>query len=96
MRKLGLLLLVLAGALFAGVAHAAAAELRVDDDHVQVTIGACKNNLKILSDKPLQAVVKAPPTMTEPGDIVRINTARTSSSGGSRSRARCPTRSSAQ
>ncbi len=104
MRNIGVLLLVLAGALFTGVAHAAAAEFKVDDDHAQcptapftsiqaavnaagpgdtvkvcpgtyteqVTIGAGKNNLKVMSDKPLQAIIKAPPTMTEPGDIVRI------------------------
>jgi parallel beta-helix repeat protein len=104
MRKLAVLTLVAAGVLFAGVAQATAAEIRVDDDHVQcpaapytsiqaavnaaapgdtvkvcagtyveqVTIGAGKNGLKVISDKPLQAVIKAPPTMTEPGDIVRI------------------------
>ena len=105
MRKLGVLLLVLTGSLFAGVSHAAAAELKVDDDQVQcptapytsiqaavnaaapgdtvkvcpgtyteqVTIGAGKNGLKVISDKELQATIKAPLVMADPGDIVRIN-----------------------
>ena len=38
----------------------------------QVTIGAGKSNLKLASQKPLQATIKAPAVMTEPGDIVRI------------------------
>ena len=55
----------------------------------QVTIGAGKNNLKLVSQKPLQATIKAPAVMAEPGDIVRITDgARTSSSRTSRSPAR--------
>jgi parallel beta-helix repeat protein len=38
----------------------------------QVTIGAGKDHLKVVSQRPLQATIKAPATMTEPGDLVRI------------------------
>jgi len=108
MRLYALVLSVLAGVLFVGVAQATAAELRVDDDHVQcptapytsiqaavtaaapgdtvkvcagayneqVVIGAGKDGLKVISDKPLQAVIKAPLVMAEPGDIVRITQAQ--------------------
>ena len=42
----------------------------------QVTIGAGKDGLRVESQKPLEAVIKAPAVMTEPGDVVRINTAQ--------------------
>ena len=42
----------------------------------QVTVPAGKNNLDIYSRNSRAAVIKAPPVMAEPGDIVRINGAR--------------------
>lgn len=42
----------------------------------QVTIGAGKDKLQVESEKPLQAVIKAPAVMAEPGDIVRITIAQ--------------------
>src|SRR4029077_12919962 len=39
----------------------------------QVTVGPGKDGLRIESEKPLQSTIKAPLTMVDPGDIVRIN-----------------------
>ena len=42
----------------------------------QITISAGKDGLVLRSSSPLAAVIQAPATMTDPGDIVRINAAR--------------------
>ena len=35
--------------------------------------GAAHDGLTLFSQQPLQAIIKAPPVMTDPGDIVRVN-----------------------
>jgi hypothetical protein len=42
----------------------------------QVTIDASKDDLVLFSQIPLKAVIKAPPAMTEPGDIVYVDGAQ--------------------
>lgn len=42
----------------------------------QVTIPAAKSGITLFSEGHLDAVIKAPPVMLEPGDIVRVNGAR--------------------
>jgi hypothetical protein len=42
----------------------------------QVDIGPGHDGLTLFSQQPLQAVIKAPPVMSEPGDIVRVHGAQ--------------------
>ena len=61
-----------------GAVTAVAAGTKIDvcpgtyTEQVSVT-GAAKNNVELRSVTPQQAVIKAPATMADPGDIVRVN-----------------------
>ena len=61
----------------------------------QVDIGPGHDGLTVFSQQPLQAIIKAPPVMSEPGDIVRIHDVQDVTLRHFESRARFPTTSSA-